>query len=59
MLLQITPVTPIIFLRDLVMIEALKHLNLRARREWLKAAGAASLLAMSGRLGAKIGRAHV
>lgn len=34
------------------MIEALKHLNLRARREWLKAAGAASLLAMSGRLGA-------
>ena len=34
------------------MIEALKHLNLRARREWLKAAGAASLLAMSSRLGA-------
>lgn len=35
------------------MIDELKHLSLRARREWLKTAGAASLLAVSGHLGAQ------
>ena len=34
------------------MIEELKHLNTNARRQWLKAAGAASLLALSGKLSA-------
>ena len=36
------------------MIEEIKRLNLRARREWLKAAAATSLLTMTGRLPAAV-----
>jgi alkaline phosphatase D len=36
------------------MLHELKHLNQRARRKWLKAAAAASLLTMTGRLSAAV-----